>query len=845
VSDGSPASGLSREELRTGDSTRVGNDPPRAPKRRRWRWVGVLVVVLAAALSLLLVALLAPDGRQTLVPRPDLGATDPLAFAAGDEARRAQEAAAGFAHPLMTRSPGGVVASAERTAAFRRLIDAAAKGHGVDPAMLEGLVLLESAGRPDVVAGPDAAAAAGLTQILAETATSFLAMPVDLEASRRLTRQIAAADEAGDRATVEALREQRRRIDARFDPAQALAGTVLYLERARQRFGRPDLALVSYHMGIGNLEALLRSYADADPETPIATVVREHDLSWARVYFTASPEEHRDAWLRLAAFADDSQTYYWRVLAARRIMRLFRDDRGRLERLALLHERKPSAEDVLRPPSTTDRLTSPSEIEAALREHSLHPLPEDPALVHFAVDEGMGALAPRLGREPSLYRNLRGETLAVLVYLADRVHALSGADGPLLVTTSVRDEAYERLMRAEGATIPRYSVLTTGHAFELRRRYESAAQAAAVQYVLDRLQAQNLIAWTRDGEALRVAVGDGGWELVPEVLEPASRGGYLERVADATRVFAHRLTSVEWTWIGLAILLHLTKMAARARSWQMILSASYPDSRVRWRSVFGAYAAGVGVNAVVPARGGDVLKLFLIKRSVGGATYPTLAATLLVETMFDFVVSSALVAWALATGVLPGVDVLRRLPEIDWSFPFRHPWWSAAAAGAALVALAVGLALGRRRVADLHRRVAQGFAVLHPPRRYLRTVVPWQCLDWLLRLASIFCFLRAFGIGASVENALRVQVTSSLSTILPFTPAGIGTEQALLAFTLAGEASTGAILSFSVGMKLTIVAVNVVLGALVIALMLRTLRIRNVIAREQAVRRAEEVALDT
>jgi uncharacterized membrane protein YbhN (UPF0104 family) len=316
-------------------------------------------------------------------------------------------------------------------------------------------------------------------------------------------------------------------------------------------------------------------------------------------------------------------------------------------------------------------------------------------------------------------------------------------------------------------------------------------------------------------------------------------------VAAAARVFARQLTSVDWAWIGLAIVFHVTKMGVRARSWQAILSASYPDARVRWRSTFAAYAAGVGVNAIVPARGGDVLKLFMIKRSVRGSTYPTLTATLLIETLFDFVVSSMLLLWAISAGVLPGLDVLGHFPEIDWSFPVRHPRWAALAATATLVALVVGLLVARRRIADFRERVAQGFAVLHPPQRYLRTVVPWQGLDWVLRLASIVCFLHAFGIGSSVSNALRVQVTSSLSTVLPFTPAGIGTEQALLAYTLAGEASTSAILAFSVGMKLTIVAVNVILGALVIALTLRTLRIRRLVDRERAVRATEQRALET
>ena len=38
----------------------------------------------------------------------------------------------------------------------------------------------------------------------------------------------------------------------------------------------------------------------------------------------------------------------------------------------------------------------------------------------------MGSLAGRLGRKPDLYRGLRPEALALLLYLAGRVHAYSG-----------------------------------------------------------------------------------------------------------------------------------------------------------------------------------------------------------------------------------------------------------------------------------------------------------------------------------------------------------------------------------------------------------------------------------
>src|SRR5665647_2798495 len=98
----------------------------------------------------------------------------------------------------------------------------------------------------------------------------------------------------------------------------------------------------------------------------------------------------------------------------------------------------------------------------------------------------------------------------------------------------------------------------------------------------------------------------------------------------------------------------------RAIAWtparRNILAAAYPETRVRWRSVFGAYVAGAGVNAIVPVRGGDLLKLSIVKRRIEGATYATLASSLLVETIVDAVLSGLLLLWALQQHILPGVQ---------------------------------------------------------------------------------------------------------------------------------------------------------------------------------------------
>ena len=311
-------------------------------------------------------------------------------------------------------------------------------------------------------------------------------------------------------------------------------------------------------------------------------------------------------------------------------------------------------------------------------------------------------------------------------------------------------------------------------------------------------------------------------------------------VDHAFRVFFDHVQAIAWLPVAYALACHLLRLLVRSRAWRNIVAAAYPESNVRWRSVFGAYAAGVGVNAVIPVRGGDLLKLFLVRRRLEGATYATLAATLLVETLVDALLSAALLVWALETHVLPGVNVLHRLPSIDWFWLFRHP-------RSALIVIGVTLALAlttsfwaASRIAAFRRRVAQGFTVLRTPRRYVRTVALWQVLDWAFRLAVIYFFLRAFHVHPDVHNALRVQVTDSLSTIVPLTPAGIGTAQALIVYVLHGQASRSALLAFSVGMKAIISASNVALGLAAIFVMLRTLHWRRVVAQDETLEHGAE-----
>lgn len=301
----------------------------------------------------------------------------------------------------------------------------------------------------------------------------------------------------------------------------------------------------------------------------------------------------------------------------------------------------------------------------------------------------------------------------------------------------------------------------------------------------------------------------------------------MQAFVHAVTVFWDHLSAVRWDSLGIALACQLAKLVVRGFAWRNILAASYPGARILRRSIFGAYVAGVGVNAIAPARAGNLVELYLTKRRVPGSTYPTLAGTLVVETLFDFVVAGAIFCWALAVGVIPSRAVIERLPSVDLGWPLQHPGVSLIVLGV-LAAVLVALALwARRRLRELRAQVGRGFAILGDRSDYLRLVASWQALSWVFRLATVYFFLRAFGLTPNVHNALVVQTVDSLSTLMPFTPGGAGTKQGLLAYAFRSQFPVGAVLSFSVGMNIALVAANVLLGFGALLAMTGTLRWRR------------------
>jgi hypothetical protein len=477
------------------------------------RVVAIVLVIVVAAVGAqaVLSSNTTPIERQTLAPGVAAApgdekaeAVDPLAWRASRAEEFAETAARGFAHPLYTRVPGGARATAERVARWREQIEEVAPRAGVDADTLEGLVYLESAGNPEAAADPRFVGAVGLTQILAETANSLLDMKADPAEARKITRSIARVERRGRSATAERLRARRRAVDERFDPQKALEGMARYMVFARgQLDDRADLAVASYHMGVGNLQNVLKAYG-------------EDDVSYTQLYFDATPEKHPEAARMLADFGDESATYLWRVRAAREIMRLYREDAEELDRRAALMSRKASAEELLHPQGETEAFTGPESLRRAYEEGVLRELPADLLTGHgIRVAKGMGELAPKLKESRRLYRGLRPEALATLVYVG------AATEGPITVTSTVRDGPYQRLLTRVNIQATReFSLHTTGFAFDLLKRFRSQADERAVRTALRRLQSHDLITWVEEPAAFHVVAADSAKALLPVLEQP-------------------------------------------------------------------------------------------------------------------------------------------------------------------------------------------------------------------------------------------------------------------------------------------------------------------------------------
>jgi uncharacterized membrane protein YbhN (UPF0104 family) len=318
----------------------------------------------------------------------------------------------------------------------------------------------------------------------------------------------------------------------------------------------------------------------------------------------------------------------------------------------------------------------------------------------------------------------------------------------------------------------------------------------------------------------------------------ASIGSFL----DAVENFFANLAGVGFGTLVLGLLLFGVYLALRSRAWFNVLRAAYPDQRFQWRRIWGAYMAAYGFNNVIPARGGDVIKVVLARSTIPQSSYPALASSMAVEGIFDLCMAVPVLTFAFSQGAFPKPPDFSKLNAFDLSFLAQHPQFTLFLLTALGILTLAGVAILSARVRAFWARVKQGVAILSDRRRYLREVFAIQFAGWLFRFAAFWCLLEAFHVGGSVKNVLLVLGVNAVAAIVPFTPGGAGVQQALLVKVFAATAAGATIAAYSVGQQIAIGAFSLGVGFAALVFIFGFRSFGAVIAEGRAARAAERTA---
>ena len=284
--------------------------------------------------------------------------------------------------------------------------------------------------------------------------------------------------------------------------------------------------------------------------------------------------------------------------------------------------------------------------------------------------------------------------------------------------------------------------------------------------------------------------------------------GFIE---SASKFFGG-LAAVKPVPLLIALALFVAYLTVRSWAYLTIIQTAFPSATIRWRDIWGAYVVGFSFNAVLPARGGNVVKVFLVHSKVPGSNYPAVVSSFLVDFMFDISIAIPVLGFAFTQGVFPKPPDFASIDSTDMNWIANNPSRSLFIATAIAVGLVTLFAVLSVRVKAFWQKVRQGFAVLGDRQRYFQRVWLVQFAGWLLQFGCYWFMLEAFGITPSIERVMLVLGCYAVASMVPFTPGGAGVLQALIVKVFAGAAAAETVAAFSVGLEIAIAATTFAIG---------------------------------
>jgi uncharacterized membrane protein YbhN (UPF0104 family) len=255
-------------------------------------------------------------------------------------------------------------------------------------------------------------------------------------------------------------------------------------------------------------------------------------------------------------------------------------------------------------------------------------------------------------------------------------------------------------------------------------------------------------------------------------------------------------------WVAAALALNGVALLLRAFAWLLMLRTALPVAGIRAGRVVRATMIGVLGSAVLPARAGEPVRIWLVARGVPQQDgVATVVGTLVSQTLLNLLALALLAAVAVAGGGLP------ELRPAAWHVVMLP-------VVAAVIALVAARVVRSGRVARQLRALRAGLAVFRPARRGLPEAV-LQLGAWALQGLAAYVLLRALhlDVPAPLAVAAAILLAVNVTAVVPVTPSNLGVFQAACVVVLATQGVSAADgLAYGLLLQAAEVATAVALG---------------------------------
>ena len=222
-------------------------------------------------------------------------------------------------------------------------------------------------------------------------------------------------------------------------------------------------------------------------------------------------------------------------------------------------------------------------------------------------------------------------------------------------------------------------------------------------------------------------------------------------------------------WIGAAILIYAGNLTLRAWRWQVILR---PVAAIPYPIVARALLVGYGLNAVMPARLGELFRAEFFKRTFGLSRVWGLTS-IVIERLFDGVTVICCLAVGLlfAAAAKPNAGLLIKV-LVTGSVLF----------GAVLLAAFFLSGSKMSRIVGRFPGLSAQLAMVQQGLEILRTwrtlkVVAITLIVYVADALTLWLLVKAVGLTLGFSDTLVLLGAASLSTLVPSGPAFLGTLQ--------------------------------------------------------------------